>query len=153
MDSIFYFYVWFWCIHWEQALRRGLGSCSVYRTYKYKLSKVVKHCQMWSNIVQRCLTLSNVVKHCFSVGILLSRRRLLCIELDFVRSKPWSRIEVVSLSSGYENMSQSYHEQWIMFCLPRSWTWSDACLWRCRLWVFDDNVTNSFFFQKDTIPG
>ena len=26
----------------EQALRRGLGSCSVYRAYKKKLSKVVK---------------------------------------------------------------------------------------------------------------
>ena len=45
----------------EQALRRGLGSCSVYRAYN---APVVKSCQKLSNIIERYQTLSNVVKHC-----------------------------------------------------------------------------------------
>ena len=32
----------------KQALRRGLGSCSVYRAYKYKVSKAVKICHKLS---------------------------------------------------------------------------------------------------------
>ena len=42
----------------KQALRRGLGSCSVYRVYKYKLSKVVKSCQKLSKAVISCQKLS-----------------------------------------------------------------------------------------------
>jgi len=48
----------------KQALRRGLGSCSVYRAYKYKLSKVVKSCQKLSKVVKSCQKLSKVVKSC-----------------------------------------------------------------------------------------
>ena len=37
----------------QQALRRGLGSCSVFRVCKDKLSKVVKSCQKLSKVVKR----------------------------------------------------------------------------------------------------
>ena len=41
-------------LFFQQALRRGLGSCSVYRAYKYKLSKVVKRCQKLSKVAKSC---------------------------------------------------------------------------------------------------
>ena len=48
----------------KKALQQGLGSCSVYRAYKYKLSKVVKSCKKLSKVVKSCQKLSKVVKSC-----------------------------------------------------------------------------------------